>query len=160
MIWVWKQSMHVCLVNGLHWMCVFVPSQNQGCFHLSQNALQSPFPASQLLPPQSPHSPNLHYLLLEETHPLTCSLSHPLCCLQLHPPHRLLPPDDNNNGVLSSDKEGMIAVMIYFLTFVVVTLAACSAISSALLLAMFSSCTKEIPIIVPNTHTVYSHHQD
>lgn len=51
----------------------------------------------------------------------------------------------------------MSVVMMSLLTF---ALAACCAMSSALLLAMFSSCTKEIAIIGPDTYIIYSHHQD
>lgn len=85
-----------------------------------------------------------------ETPPPEWPLSHPLCYLHLHPLHRLLHPHDTGDrrkDWLSSDEEGMSVVMMSLLTLVLV------ALSSSLLLAMFSSWTKEIATLVPDTHT-------
>lgn len=56
---------------------------------------------------------------------------------------------------LTSDGTGVIVVMMKLLTFVLTDVAPFSSMSSALLLTMFSSCTKDIVVIVPDTHTIY-----
>lgn len=55
---------------------------------------------------------------------------------------------------LTSDGVGMTVVMMRLLTFVLSDVTPFSSMSSALLLAMFSSCTKHIVVIAPHTHKI------